>query len=350
MARYELMKVVRSRGAGHLTLDRPDKINALTLDMIRAMATVLAAWEADPGVAFVLLDGAGPRGFCAGGDIRSLGELARASDAARVFWSEEYRLDAQIANYRKPVVALMPGIVMGGGVGISAHASHPVVTETTRLAMPETALGLIPDVGTTWLLARAPGESGTYLALTGAAVDAADAIDMGFAKYRVPAVSLEPLTQALLAESPGDHDAVGATIARFAKDAGQGSLAPDRATIERTFAYDTVEEIVRALRAEGSPFALATQRRLAAQSPTSLKLTLRALREARTFERLEDCFRLEFRLISRLVSAPDFREGVRAVLIDKDRAPKWLPADLSAVSPRVVDAYFASLGPDELRI
>jgi enoyl-CoA hydratase len=350
MLRSEHIRSARAGGTGRLTLDRPAKLNALSLDMIREMARVLAEWAADASVDIVLIDGAGPRGFCAGGDIRAVQSVAAASDAARLFWSEEYRLDAQIATYEKPLVVLMPGIVMGGGVGIGSHARHPVVSETTRLAMPEAAIGLIPDVGASCLLSHAPGESGTYLALTGADIGAADAIAMGFAKHFVPQASLEPLTQALLRESSRGDGAVAAIIARFEASPGDGSLARERATIDRAFACDTVEQIVRALLADGSPFALATERRIAAQSPTSLKLTLRMLREARTFARLEDCFRLEFRLISRLVSEPDFHEGVRAALIDKDRNPKWLPATLSAVSPSVVDGYFASLGAGELRL
>jgi enoyl-CoA hydratase len=350
MLRCEHIRSARSGRTGRLTLDRPAKLNALSLEMIRELAAVLAEWADDTDVDVVVLDGAGPRGFCAGGDVRAVQSVARVSDAARRFWSEEYRLNAQIAAYEKPLVVLMPGIVMGGGVGLASHARHPVVCETTRLAMPETAIGLIPDVGSSWLLSRAPGESGTYLALTGAHIGAADAIAMGFAKYFVPQASLEPLTQALLRESPRGDEAVAATIARFEASPGDALLAPERTTIDRAFAYDTVEQIVRALLNEGSPFAHATQRRIAAQSPTSLKLTLRMLREARTFARLADCFRLEFRLISRLVSEPDFHEGVRAALIDKDRKPRWIPADLRGVSPSAVDGYFASLGADELRL
>ena len=350
MLRCEHIGLTRSEGTGRITLERPAKINALSLEMIREIATVLTEWERDPSVRLVLLDGAGSRGFCAGGDVRAVDGFARASDAARVFWAEEYRLDGQIAKYSKPLVALMPGVVMGGGVGISSHARHPVVTETTQLAMPETAIGLIPDVGATWILSRAPGQSGTYLALTGATIGAADALDMGFAKYFVPGASLESLTRTLLRESPRGDEAVATTIARFARPAGPASLEAERATIDRAFGYDTVEEIKGALRAEGSPFARATEARIDTRSPTSLKLALRAVREARSLERLEDCLRLEFRVVSRRVSEHDFSEGVRATLIDKDRNPSWKPANLSAVSAAVLDAYFTSLGPDELEI
>ncbi len=350
MLRCEHVGSTRSEGTGRITLERPEKINALSLEMIREIARILKEWEQDPSLALVLLDGAGARGFCAGGDVRAVQGFAHASDAAREFWSEEYRLDAQIANYPKPIVVLMTGIVMGGGVGLASHARHPVVTEATRLAMPETAIGLVPDVGTMWILSRAPGEFGTYLALTGAAIGAADAIEIGFAKYFVPGASLESLAETLLRESPRGDEAIAATIARFAGPAGDGLLASERATIERAFGYDDVEEIVRALRADGSPFALATEKRLAAQSPTSLKLAIRAVREARRCERLEDCFRLEFRLVSRRVSEHDFTEGVRATLVDKDRNPRWKPAHLSEVTDAVVDAYFVSLGPNELQL
>lgn len=347
----EHVRVARTRGTGRITLDRPDRLNALTLGMVRSIAATLVAWEQDPDVQVVLIDGAGPRGFCAGGDIRTLYDSARTSDShARVFWAEEYRLNAKIAGYPKPVVALMPGVVMGGGVGLSAHARHRVVTETTRLAMPEVGIGLIPDVGGTWLLSRAPGETGTYLALTGVQVGAADAILAGLADWCVPQADLDALAAALVREAPRGGEAVDAVIGRHVAAPGEAPLTEHRAGIDRAFAHDAVEAILDALRRDGSGFARQALGQIEAKSPTSLKLTLRALREARGLATLQDCLRLEYRLMCRILPGHDFREGVRAAVIDKDRAPKWRPAGLGEVSPKVLDAHFAPLGPDELRV
>lgn len=347
----EHVRTERSAGIGRITLDRPAKLNALTFEMVRETLATLAAWESDPDVRAVLLDGAGSRGFCAGGDIGALYGLARTDERARTFWREEYRVVTAIARYVKPVVVLMRGIVMGGGVGLASHARFPIVTDSTRLAMPEVNIGFIPDVGTTWLLARAPRETGTYLALTGAHVGAADALELGLAKFFVPEADLEALTAAFLREAPRDDADVSSLVCRFATDpVGPSVFAEQRSTIERAFARGTVEEIVRALQSDGSQFALASAREMAAKSPTSLKLTLRALREARDFECMDDAIRLEYRLMSRLVHEHDFQEGVRAAIVDKDRRPAWQPATLDEVSPEAVDTCFTSLGEDELRL
>lgn len=342
----EHVRLTRDGGVGRITLNRPDRLNALTLDMVRDIAAALDAWRDDPGVGVVLLDGAGSRGFCAGGDIKTLYDSARTGDGhAQVFWAEEYRLNATISGYPKPVVAFMPGIVMGGGVGLGSHACHRVVTETTRLAMPEVGIGLIPDVGGTWLLSRSPGEIGTYLALTGVQGGAADAILAGLADRYVPQADLDALAAALVHGGEG----VETAIERHAMAPGEAPLAARRALMDRAFAYDDVEVLLDALRRDGSEFAHATAEQIAAKSPTSLKLTLRALREARGLGSLQDCLRLEYRLMCRLLTGHDFREGVRAAVIDKDRDPKWRPADLGAVSPDMLDRHFAPLGPDELQ-
>ncbi|MBD5653758.1 MAG: enoyl-CoA hydratase/isomerase family protein, partial [Candidatus Eremiobacteraeota bacterium] len=242
------------------------------------------------------------------------------------------------------------GTVMGGGVGLSAHARHRIATETTRLAMPEARIGLIPDVGGTWLLSRAPGETGTYVGLTSAHVDGADAIYMGFAEHFVPQASLAALLDALVEEAPPDDAAIRTVIARFAGSPGIAPLTQYAPLIDRTFAHDTVEEILDALHRDGSAFALSTERQIGANSPTSLKLTLRALREARRLTSLGDCIKLEFRVMNRTLSGHDLYEGARAVIIEKDRSPKWQPSDLADVSPHVLDHYFAPLADGELQL
>jgi enoyl-CoA hydratase len=346
------VRVTRRRAAGRITLDRPAKLNALTHAMVREMAAVLGAWANDSEIRTIVLDGTGPRAFCAGGDVQTIYHQALAGDnsAARQFWADEYRLDAQIARYEKPIVAFMAGIVMGGGVGLSAHTRHRIVTETTRFAMPEVSIGVIPDVGASWLFSRAPGELGTYLALTGESIGAADVLALGFADAFVPQASLEALAAELLDEGPADDAGVRAVIARFAAPAGAAVLPTERARIDALFGFETVEAILAALDADASPFALATAATMRTKSPTSLKLTLREVREARALPTLADCLRHEFRIISRVIEAHDFFEGVRAVVVDKDRQPRWQPADLCAVTPMVVNRFFAPLDGDELDV
>jgi len=340
--------MIRARcgtAAGHITLERPAKINALTPAMIAGIAESLAAWERDPAVRFIVLDGAGPRGFCAGGDVVYVHESMRADDGlALAFWAEEYRLNARIASYPKPIVAIMNGIVMGGGVGLAGHAGLRIVTDSTRLAMPEVGIGLIPDVGGTWLFSRTPGETGTYLALSGRAIGAADAIALGLAESYVPDAQLPALLDAL---TSGEDDA-SAVAGRFAEHPGAAPLVAQRATIDACFGFEGVEEIVDALASDGSAFAAGIAIDMLAKSPTSLKLTLRALREVASLPRLEDALALEYRLMCRLAGDHDFFEGIRAAVIDKDRAPRWSPATLAAVGPDDLDRYFASLGPAEL--
>jgi len=346
-----VIRVVRSGAVGRITLDRPAKLNALTHEMVAELNATLEAWERDAGLHLVLLEGAGPRGFCAGGDLRMLYDRAGVShDRARRFWADQYRLDAKLATFVKPIVAFMSGIVMGGGVGLTAHTRHRIVSESTELAMPEVAVGLIPDVGATWLLSRAPGETGTYLALTGERIGAGDALAMGLADAFVPQAEHEALGAALFREAPSGDDAVRAVIGRFARAPGAAPLWARRAAIDALFAHDSVEAILAALRADDSPFARETARTIGAKSPTSLKLTLRALREARDLDGLPDCLRLEYRVMSRLLAGFDFYEGTRAVVIDKDRAPAWRPAELTDVSPADVAQHFTSLDAEELRL
>jgi enoyl-CoA hydratase len=344
--------LVRREGAlGRLTLNRPEALNALTLPMIRAMAAALDGWEADGGVLVVLLDGAGERGLCAGGDVRFLyDDAARGARGFATLLAEEYRLDARIARYPKPYVALMDGVVMGGGVGLSAHGDVRVATERTMLAMPEVSIGYVPDVGGTWLLARAPGELGTHVALAGVRLSGADAIACGLADVLVPSERLPDLVAALararerrVRELGVPVRAVRAVVEGFAVEPGASALAADREWIDACYGADDVAEIVRRLRAAGRD---ATADAIAAQSPIALVLTLRALRAARD-RTLGQALHEEYRLSRASVRWPDFTEGVRARLVDRDGAPRWTPASLSGVTDEVVTAFLRGARADD---
>lgn len=344
--------IVRREGAaGVLRLNRPKAINALTLDMVRNIDVALDSFEADPEVALVLVEGAGERGLCAGGDIVALYNSSLAGDdVGKVFWREEYILNARIARFSKPYVAYMDGLVMGGGVGVSAHGSHRIVTDRTQLAMPETGIGFFPDVGGTWLLSRAPGELGSYFGLTGTAMNGADAIAAGFADAAIAAGQWGDLRAALTGlTSRATAAHVRDTIAQFAVAPGAAPAAAERARIDRLFAFDTVEDIVAGLAADGSEFALATLKTLARKSPTSLKVTLKLLRLARGAASLEACLTQEYRASLEVIATREFREGVRAAMIDKDRNPRWQPARIEDVDDAIVARYFVDRGADELK-
>lgn len=344
--------IVRREGAaGILRLNRPQAINALTLEMVREIDVALDAFEADPAVALVLIEGAGERGLCAGGDIRALYDSSVAGDDyGKVFWREEYLLNARIARFPKPYVAYMDGFVMGGGVGVSAHGSHRIATEKTRFAMPETGIGFFPDVGGTWLLTRVPGELGTYFGLTGATMNGDDAVFAGCADAVVSTARWPDLRAALTAVHSGAsaHD-VTATVAHFATPAAQGPVAAQHQRIDRLFAHDRVEDIVAALERDGSDFADAALKLLAQKSPTSLKVTLKLLRAARSAASLEECLTREYRASLQVIASEEFRIGVRSAVIDKDRNPQWQPARLEDVDDAIVGRYFADRGSDELR-
>ncbi|MCX5416270.1 enoyl-CoA hydratase/isomerase family protein [Streptomyces sp. NBC_00059] len=331
----------------HITLNRPRALNALTHTMVRAVDEALVRAADDDAVTAVLIAGAGERGLCAGGDIRSIYEDARAGRSASVgFWRDEYRLNARIARFPKPYVALMDGIVMGGGVGVSAHGDVRVVTERSRVAMPETGIGFVPDVGGTHLLAAAPGELGTHLALTGRAVEAADAILCGLADHYVPSHRLAGLTGALARVTmPAE---VTDTVRSFATDAPRGELAEQRAWIDDCYAADTVEEIIDRLADSGPAAAKETAAELQALSPTALKVTLAAVRRAKGLGGLEAVLDQEFRVSCRAFAGHDLTEGVRARIIDKDRTPRWNPAELGEVTAADVARHFEPLGDQEL--
>jgi enoyl-CoA hydratase len=340
----------REGAAGVIRLNRPKAINAVTLEMFREIDKALDAFESDPAIALILLEGAGDRGLCAGGDIRALYDSARAGgDLGKILWREEYILNARIAAFGKPYVALMDGIVMGGGVGLAAHASHRVVTERTRLAMPEVGIGFFPDVGGTWLLSRSPGEIGTYFGLTGQTMNGADAVYAGFADVVVASDRLPALREALTkAPDKATAQDVRAIIDGFALPNEVAPIAAQQPLIDALFGHDSIEEIVTALAHHTSEFAQAALGTILEKSPTGLKLTLKLLRMARESTSLEQCLAREYRAALEIFVSHDFPEGVRAAVIDKDRNPQWQPARIEEVTPEIIARYFVPRGADEL--
>ncbi|MGQ4513162.1 3-hydroxyisobutyryl-CoA hydrolase [Streptomyces sp. DW26H14] len=336
----ERVLLSRKGHAAYLTLNRPRALNALTHDMVRRIDAALTAWEHDDTVETVVIRGAGERGLCAGGDIRAIHEDVSTGDgrATAAFWRDEYRLNARIARYPKPYVALMDGLVMGGGVGVSAHAAIRVVTERSRVAMPETGIGFAPDVGGTYLLALAPGELGTHLALTGAQAGPGDALLCGLADHYVPSAALPDLVRDLSAAPVGD------ALAPYVQSSPDSELAVDRPWIDICYAADSVEVIVDRLLARDEPAARSAAKMLLAKSPTALKVTLRALRRARALGPLESVLDQEYRVSCAALTHPDLAEGIRAQVIDKDRDPKWSPGTLVEVTDANVERFFAPLG------
>jgi enoyl-CoA hydratase/carnithine racemase len=332
----------RRGAAGLITLNRPQALNAVNHAMVTALAGRLEDWASDPAVTRVVIRAAGERAFSAGGDIRALYELGRAGRQIDMlpFWHDEYRLNNFIKHYPKPYVALIDGIVMGGGVGISVHGSHRVAGEKFQFAMPEVGIGFFPDVGATWFLPRLPGETGAYCALTGERLRAADAVAAGVATHHVAAARFPDLIDALAGTVPVD-----AVLAAFADPPGQGALAALRPAIDRLFAAASVEEILATLGAAAGPHAAwagKTAATIRAKSPTSLKVALAQVRRGAGWS-FADCMRAEFRIVSRIVYGHDFYEGVRATIIDKDNAPRWQPADLAGVTGAAVGNHFAAL-------
>lgn len=336
--------LVRRDGVlGHVQLNRPRALNALTQAMVERLTEVLAEWLHDDGVQTVVLSGAGDRGLCAGGDIVAIAHSIRSggAEAAR-FWRDEYALDAVIARYPKPFVALMDGLVLGGGVGLSAHGGTRVVTERTRIGMPEVSIGFFPDVGGTLLLARAPGELGTHLALTGGTASGADAIALGLADHLVPSERLAELVAALASAPPAE------VIARLAVAAGASELVAQRDWIDEAYSGDDPLAIVERLEASPVPAAREAAATIRTKSPTSVAVTLAAVRRARELASLEAVLERDFRIAMHFTQGHETLEGVRAQVIDKDRTPRWDPARLDDVTAEVVERYFAPLEGREL--
>lgn len=336
----DVLVTVRN-GIGRITLNRPKAINSLTHPMVTDVAQALKAWETDDAVTAVVVSGAGDRGLCAGGDVVAIYHDARAGGSeSRRFWHDEYLLNAYIGRYPKPYVAIMNGITMGGGVGISAHGSVRVVTETTKMAMPEVGIGFIPDVGGTFILSRTPGLLGVHAALTGAAFSGADAIAMGFADHFVPQDRLAAFADAI------EADGVDAAVAAFAQEPPPSALLAQRDWIDHCYAGETVADIVVALRGHDAEPAIDAAELIESRSPVAASVTLEAVRRAAKLDTLEDVLRQEFRTSVASLRSHDLVEGIRALLIDKDKNPQWSPASLSAVTPADIEAYFAPADPD----
>jgi enoyl-CoA hydratase len=327
-------------GVGRITLNRPKALHALTQGMCDAMTAALQAWKTDDAVRCILIDHSGERGFCAGGDIRMLAESG-AGDAveARAFFHTEYRLNHLLFVYPKPVVAVMDGVTMGGGVGLSMPAAVRIATERTTFAMPETGIGLFPDVGGGWFLPRLPGQAGLWLALTGARIKAADCCALGIATHFMPSDKVDAFKAALLAHP----QSVASALAAFVEDPGHAPISAHQADIDRLFGEGDVEAILANLEVEPGDWALAQLTTLKTKSPQTLKVAHRQLKTGASLEDFAANMAMEYRIGSRVVRLHDFLEGVRAVIIDKDNAPKWNPATVDAVSGTVLDDIFAPL-------
>jgi enoyl-CoA hydratase len=328
-------------GVGFVTLNRPKAINSLNQGMVNELSAVLASWEQDTDVRTVVLSGAGERGLCAGGDVVAIYHSARSDGvAARRFWYDEYLLNGQIGRFPKAYVSLMDGIVMGGGVGVGAHANTRVVTDTSKIAMPEVGIGFIPDVGGAYLLSRAPGSLGLHAALTGAPFSGADAIALGFADHFVPHDKLDAFGQAIIA------DGVERALAAHAVEPPPSDLAAGRDWIDHCYAGETVADIVAALRGHDTGPANDAANLIATRSPIALSVTLEAVRRAAKLDTLEDVLTQDYRVSCASLRSHDLVEGIRAQLVDKDRNPIWSPASLAEVSTADVDAYFAPVDDD----
>lgn len=337
-------------GVGLIHLNRPDSLNSLTEGMCRDIHDSLERWRVDDAVRIVVVTGEGERAFCAGGDVRQVWETARKDTVlARAFFATEYALDALISDFEKPYLSLINGIAMGGGLGISVNGCYRVVGERAMAAMPETAIGFFPEVGATAFLNACPGRLGLYLGLSGARLDAADAIHAGLATHFVPGARHQELVETLAANcgTGDDFSTVEGALAEFSFDPGVSGLADLQEDIDRLFAADTVEGILSALEGDDTEFAAKTLAALRRMSPTSLKITARQLTSHPGLD-VREALDLEYRIVCHVLERPDFYEGIRAVLVDKDHAPHWSPDTAEDVAKGDVDAYFAPLGEAEL--
>ncbi len=328
--------------AGRITLNRPKALNALSYEMCLAIDAALKSWAGDDRVALVLIDAEGEKAFCAGGDIAEMYDTGTRGDFTygRRFWADEYRMNARLAEYSKPVVAFLQGFVMGGGVGVGCHASHRVVGETSQIAMPECGIGLVPDVGGSWILARAPGALGAYLGMTGARMGPGDAIRAGFADLYLPQAGWEEAKAALV--SSGDVS----VLTGGARP--EAALATSAEVIDRAFGAATPADVVAALEADGSDFAQGALKSLRRNAPLSVACAHAMLRNLGREARIRDALAQEYRFTFRSMEHADFIEGIRAAIIDKDRSPRWRHARLEDVTAAEVGALLAPLGEEEL--
>ncbi|NVO26959.1 enoyl-CoA hydratase/isomerase family protein [Donghicola sp. C2-DW-16] len=337
---------IRTEGrAGRITLTRPKSLNALSYDMCKAIAAALYAWDNDPAVHLILIDAEGDRAFCAGGDIAAIYHQGKAGDyaEARQFWADEYRMNNRLATYAKPIVSFMHGFVMGGGVGVGCHVKHRIVGDTTRIAMPECGIGLVPDVGGTALLAAAPGHLGEYLGLTGARMDAGDAIRAGFADHYIAESAWDDLKTQLI--ETGDITALTATL----HPAPEASLTLKQDLIDELFSADTLTALFDRLETNSSDFAADTLKSLRHHAPLAMATSMTLIRRQRPTPDLKDALTWEYRCTYRAQEQGDFLEGIRAQVIDKDRTPKWTHASPADLTQAEIDRMIEPLGVHELR-
>jgi len=331
-------------GVGRLRLNRPKAIHALTREMCVAMSDALLRWREDPAIRLVMIDHVDGRGFCAGGDIRLIAESGATDGvAARRFFHDEYRLNHLLFTYAKPVIAFMDGITMGGGVGISQPANYRIATERTIYAMPESGIGLFPDVGAGWYLSRLPGRTGEFLALTGARIDGAECVALGLSTHYVPGERLDELKQALIA-NPAEIDRL---VTEFAVAPPEARIIGNRNKIDRLFAADRYEDVLAALKADGSEWAQKELATLATKSPQTCKVSLRLLAQGRDHVDFAEEMKVEYRVAAHICQRHDFIEGVRALIIDKDNSPKWDPPTPEGITDHLLDQIFAPLPADE---
>jgi enoyl-CoA hydratase len=337
--------VERRGAAGVITLNRPKQLNALNHTMVKVIRPILETWKLDPAVTRVIIKGAGGKAFCAGGDIRALYDLGKAgrADECKPFWKDEYTLNHALKTYPKPVIALIDGIVMGGGVGMSVHGSHRVASEKLLFAMPESGIGFFPDVGASWFLPRLPHRIGTYLGLTGARIGLGDALALGLVTHTIDSARVPEIAEALTANEPVD-----AILARFAIPSPPAPLLAQAGLIERTFDGDSVAAIMANLSqaaSGGSEFAAATLAAMRQKSPTTMAIALEQVTRGAAM-RFAAVMQMEYRIVCRIADGHEFYEGVRAVIVDKDQKPAWRPARVEDVSREAVLAYFAPLADD----
>ena len=338
----------RTGGLATVLLNRPKALNALTHEMCVALHVRLKEWRDDATVTAVLVQGAGDRAFCAGGDIRKLYDEGRSGGRYPYdFYHDEYRLNADIHHFPKPWISVLDGIVMGGGCGVSIPGSHRVATERVTFAMPETGIGLFPDVGGSFFLSRAPGRDGTWLALTGARLKAADSLHAGVADASIASDRQDDLIAALAAAKITSHQDATDIIATFGADPGPSELAQRRGEVDRLFGGESVEDILSALDADGGEWATKQASIMRTKSPTSLKIAFRQVRDGASRD-FRDCMKMEWRMVNRVIAGHDFYEGTRATVIDKDQAPAWQPATLAEVDAATVEGYFAPLPDGDL--
>jgi len=349
MSDFDEVLFAKRSGIGFITLNRPKALNSLTATMAAAIRDQLTSWNRDRDITAVVVTGAGEKAFCAGGDVvRVVQSYKDGTDEWQSFFHDEYQMNVAIAEFSKPYISFVDGIAMGGGVGVSIPGDFWVASEKTLFAMPETALGLFPDVGGSWFLPRLGGEMGMFLALTGARMKAPDLYAVGIASHHIPSDSTERAIDALMAAEIRDNDDVAAVLNQFHVDPDTAPLAMVMDKIDDHFDYDTVEAITESLSQDPDEWCQKQVSIMARHSPTSMKLTLQQLRRGQALDSFREVMTMEYRMVNRVAAGHDFAEGVRAILIDKDNSPQWQPKHLDEISDADIEAYFAPMPGAEL--